>query len=252
MDINLFHLIILFVAGIGAGLLNALAGGGSFMTVPLLIFTGLEPTVANATNRLGIWLQSLFGTRKFSSMGYFPKKYSFRVAVPVAIGSVVGAYLATIISDAAFTKYFAVFMVLMTLMTFYKPSVKEFKHDVEEMTPKTAIINAVVFFLIGIYSGFAQAGVGFVMIAACVVAGFDMVRANAVKLFLNLITATISVALFIYAGKVLYMPAIALGLGMSIGAVTAANISVRVSNDFLKRLVSVAIIIFAVLLLILK
>lgn len=251
MDINIFQLLLLLIAGMAAGLLNALAGGGSFMTVPLLIFTGLEPTVANATNRLGIWIQSLFGTRKFSSMGYFPKKYSFRAALPVALGALVGAYLATVVSDAAFKKYFAFFMVLMTLFTFVNTKPKELKTDVE-FTVKGFILNTVGFFFIGIYGGFAQAGVGFMMVAASVMSGLDMVRAHAVKLFLNLVAATISVAIFIYAGKVLYLPAIALGIGMSIGAVTAANISVRVSNEFLKRLVSVAIIIFAILLLVLK
>ncbi len=77
-------------------------------------------------------------------------------------------------------------------------------------------------------------------------------RANAVKLFLNLITATMSVAIFIYGGKILYIPGLALGVGMSIGAVMGAGFSVKVSNDFLKRFVSVVIIIFAILLLVFK
>ncbi|XOB65655.1 sulfite exporter TauE/SafE family protein [Deferribacteres bacterium DY0037] len=245
------QLAILLPAGFAAGLLNALAGGGSFMTVPLLIFTGLEPTVANATNRLGIWIQSLAGTRKFSNMGYFPKVYSYTAAIPVGLGAISGAYLATIVSDDMFRKYFAFFMVLMTLVTFLKPGTKELKEDVK-FTVWATVINSVVYFFIGIYSGFVQAGVGFLMTAACVMSGLDMVRAHAVKLFLNLIAATVSVAIFIYAGKVLFLPAIALGSGMAFGAVTAANISVKVSNTFLKRVVSVAIIIFAILLLVLK
>lgn len=251
MDVNILQLAVLFVVGVGAGLLNALAGGGSFITVPLLIFMGLEPTVANATNRLSVWLQSLFGAKKFSSMGYFPKRYCFTVAVPTAIGAIFGAYIATVIGDAQFKKYFAFFMVLMTLFTFFKPSSKELKKDVE-FTTQTFVLNMAAFFFIGVYSGFIQAGVGFLMVAGAVMSGLDMVRAHAVKLFLNLVAATVSVAIFLYAGKVLFMPAIFLGAGMAIGAVTAAKISVRVSNDFLKKLVSVAIIIFAVLLLIFK
>jgi len=251
MEGYIIQLPVLFFAGLVAGILNTLAGGGSFMTVPILIFTGLEPTVANATNRLGIWFQSLTGLSKFSKMGYFPKKYSMAVAVPAAFGAIAGAYAATVISDEAFRKYFAFFMILMTLVTFFKPSAKELKKDVE-LKGVSLLINVVVFFFIGMYSGFVQAGVGFLMIAGAVLAGLDMVRANAVKMFLNLITATMSVAIFIYGGKVLYLPAIALGAGMSIGAVVAAGFSVKVSNDFLKKLVSVVVIIFAVLLLVLK
>lgn len=251
MDVNVLQLSVLFIVGLGAGLLNALAGGGSFITVPLLIFMGLEPTVANATNRLGVWIQSLFGTTKFRSMGYFPKKYSLQVAFFMAAGAVCGAHLATVVGDATFKKYFAFFMVLMTLVTFFKPSAKELKTDID-FAPKTFLLNAVAFFFIGMYSGFAQAGVGFLIIAASVISGLDMVRSNAVKLFTNLVSSSVSVTIFILAGKVLFMPAICMGAGMAIGAVTAAKFSVKVSNDFLKRFVSVVIIIFAILLLVFK
>ncbi|PLX67070.1 MAG: integrase [Denitrovibrio sp.] len=251
MDINILQVFILFVVGVAAGVLNTLAGGGSFITVPVLIFTGLEPTIANATNRLGILFQSIFGVRKFKSMGYFPKNYSYTVAIPAAFGALFGAYLATIITDDAFRKYFAFFMIIMTFVTFFKPSAKELKDDVV-FTSKSLIINTVAFFFIGMYSGFVQAGVGFLMIAGAVLAGLDMVRANAVKMFLNLITATMSVAIFIYGGKILFIPGIALGIGMSIGAVVGAGFSVKVSNNFLKRLVSVIIFVFAILLLVLK
>jgi uncharacterized membrane protein YfcA len=251
MDIDILQLTVLLVAGFVAGWLNTLAGGGSFMTVPLLIFTGLEPTVANATNRLGIWLQSLAGAGKFSRMGYFPKKYSFTTAVPAAFGAVAGAYIATVIDDVTFKKYFALIMVLMTFLTLLKPSAKEMKTDVS-FTAGTLAANCAAFFFIGAYSGFVQAGVGFMMVACAVMSGLDMVRANAVKMFLNLITATVSVGIFIYSGKVLFIPGLVLGAGMSAGAVFAASFSVKVSNDFLKKLVSVVIIVFAVLLLVLK
>jgi uncharacterized membrane protein YfcA len=239
------------LVGFFAGGLNTLAGGGSFLTIPLLIFTGLEPTVANATNRLGIWFQSFFGVRKFSKMGYFPKKYSFGVVVPMVIGAVLGAYLATVITDDAFKKYLAVLMVVMTFVTLIKPKSKEQLEDVV-FTPKNYAVTFVLYLGIGVYGGFVQAGVGFLIIAGCVMAGLNMVRANAVKMFLNLMAATVSVAIFIYADKVLYMPAIALGVGMSIGAVVAVGFSVKVSDVFLKRMVSVIVLLFAVMLFVFK
>jgi uncharacterized membrane protein YfcA len=251
MDVNVIQLLVLFLVGLIAGGLNTLAGGGSFLTVPMLIFTGIEPTVANATNRLGIWFQSLFGVRKFRTMGYFPKKYSYSIVVPAALGAICGAYLATIITDASFKKYFAFFMVLMTLYTLFKPSQKEHKEDVV-LDSKMLALNVILYFGMGFYSGFIQAGVGFMIVACCVMSGFDMVRSHSVKMFFNLVTATVSVAIFIYAGKILYMPGLALGVGMSVGAVSAAGFSTKVSNEFLKKFVSVMIIIFAVMLLVLK
>ena len=251
MDINFVQLTLLFFAGLGAGVINALAGGGSFMTVPLLIFTGLEPTVANATNRLAVWIQCFFGTRKLYMMGYFPKNYCFKVVWPMLAGTLIGAYLLTVIPDETFRKYFAFFMVLMTLVTFFKPASKIQQTDVG-FTGKSLAVNYFIYFFIGIYIGFIQAGVGFMIIAASVISGLGMVRANAVKMFLNLSAATISLIIFFYAGKVLILPALAMGAGMSLSAVIASGMSVKVSDVFLKRLVSVVILIFAVLLLVTK
>ncbi|MGE4318432.1 MAG: sulfite exporter TauE/SafE family protein [Deferribacterales bacterium] len=242
------QLLILFASGFIAGILNTLAGGGSFLTIPILIFTGLEPTVANATNRLGIWIQSIFGLGKFRRMGYFPVKMSLMSVIPSLIGSVMGAYLATIVAEDAFKKYLAFFMVLMTLVTFFKPQSDKQLTDFT-FTAKSGVTASVVYFFVGLYGGFIQAGVGFVVLAYCVLYGLDYVRGNAVKMFINLLTATLSLAIFIYADKVVYLPGIALGAGMAVGAVMAAGFSVKAGNKFLKRFVSVAVIAFAVLLL---
>lgn len=238
---------LLFFFGIFAGVLNTLAGGGSFLTIPLLIFTGLEPTFANATNRLGIWIQSVFGLGKFRQLGYFPKKMSLVSTLPAVFGSCIGAYLAMIVSEDVFKKYLAVFMVLMTLVTFFKPQAGEYKTDFEPT--KGGVFSAsVIYFLIGVYGGFIQAGVGFVVLAYCVMYGMDYVRGNAVKMYINVLTATLSLGIFIYGGKVLWIPGIVLGVGMAVGAVFAASFSVKAGNVFLRRFVSAAVIIFAVLL----
>ncbi len=242
------QLLILFASGFLAGILNTLAGGGSFLTIPILIFTGLEPTVANATNRLGIWIQSLFGLGKFRRMGYFPVKMSLMSVIPSLLGSVIGAYLATIVAEDAFKKYLAFFMVLMTLVTFFKPQSDKQLTDFT-LTMKSGVTASAVYFFVGLYGGFIQAGVGFVVLAYCVLYGLDYVRGNAVKMFINLLTATLSLAIFIYADKVVYLPGIALGAGMAVGAVMAAGFSVKAGNVFLKRFVSVAVIAFAILLL---
>ncbi|WP_283804730.1 sulfite exporter TauE/SafE family protein [Flexistipes sinusarabici] len=97
--------IMLFLIGILSGFVNILAGGGSFLTIPILIFMGLPPTVANGTNRLGIFLQSLIGAVKFKQYGVFPAKFALIVSIPAIAGSIIGSYLATVISDEAFKNY---------------------------------------------------------------------------------------------------------------------------------------------------
>jgi uncharacterized membrane protein YfcA len=249
MDFELLKYLILPAFGFFAGFINTMAGGGSFLTTPLLIFTGLEPTVANATNRLGIWIQSVFGFNKFRTMGYFPKRMGKVSLLPSVLGALLGSYLATIVAEDAFRRYLAFFMVIMTLVTFFKPTTTKRLEDLEEGFSNTALC-ALIFFLMGIYSGFIQAGVGFIVIAYCIMSGMDYIRANAIKMFMNLATATLSMVVFIYHGKVVWVHGILLGLGMALGAVIAAKFSVKAGNVFMKRFVSAAVILFAVLLLV--
>lgn len=242
---------VIFVCGWAAGVLNTLAGGGSFLTIPILIFTGLEPTVANATNRLGIWIQSVFGLGKFKRMGYFPVRMSMAASVPALFGSMIGAYLATVTPENDFRRYLAVFMVVMTLVTFFKPVAKDSRDDID-LTRRNVLIAIPAYFFMGLYGGYVQAGVGFVVLAFCVMSGLDYVRGNSVKMFVNLLTATVSLVIFIHSKKVVYLPGIALGAGMALGAVMAASFSVRAGNRFLKRFVSAAVLVFAVLLIVTK
>ena len=86
--------ILLLVVGAFAGFINTLAGGGSFLTLPLLIFMGLPPTVANGTNRLAIFLQCLFASAKFHSYGVFPARFALLVSIPAVAGALLGAHIA--------------------------------------------------------------------------------------------------------------------------------------------------------------
>lgn len=251
MDFELLKYLILPAFGFFAGFINTMAGGGSFLTTPLLIFTGLEPTVANATNRLGIWIQSVFGFNKFRTMGYFPVRMGKVSILPSIAGALLGSYLATIVAEDAFRRYLAFFMVIMTLVTFFKPKSLKVAEDLEHGFKNTAVC-VLVFFLMGIYSGFIQAGVGFLVLAYCVMSGMDYIRGNAIKMFMNLSTATLSMVVFIYNGKVVWIQGILLGAGMAFGAVIAAKFSVKAGNVFVKRFVSAAVILFAVLLLVTK
>jgi hypothetical protein len=171
--------------------------------------------------------------------------------LPSIAGALLGSYLATIVAEDAFRRYLAFFMVIMTLVTFFKPKSLKVAEDLEHGFKNTAVC-VLVFFLMGIYSGFIQAGVGFLVLAYCVMSGMDYIRGNAIKMFMNLSTATLSMVVFIYNGKVVWIQGILLGAGMAFGAVIAAKFSVKAGNVFVKRFVSAAVILFAVLLLVTK
>ena len=246
---SLLNLLILLVAGTVAGFINTLAGGGSFLTIPLLIFMGLPATVANATNRVGVFLQSLTAVQQFHGYGVFPRRFSLIVSIPAILGSVLGTWTAMVISDAAFKKYLALFMVLMTLLTFLKPerlaTGKELRY-----TPGRWLLIWLVFFAIGFYGGFIQAGVGFLILAAMLLTGYDFVAGNAVKTFTIFVFTLVSLLIFWAGGKVQLLPGLALGLGSMLGALLGSKVTVTKGNAFVQKFVVATVILFAILLLI--
>jgi len=248
MDLYILKLILLFAAGFVSAVINTIAGGGSFFTVPLLIFMGLPPTVANGTNRLGVFMQSLAGLKQFRSYGLFPWKLGILISIPATVGAVYGAYLATVVSDDAFRKYFAVFMVIMTLFTFLKPKTNIDVKSIK-LTPFKWVLVYILFFFVGVYGGFIQAGVGFLFLAAMVVTGTDLLTGNVLKLFVVMVFTFFALVIFIYSGKVDFFLGLVLAAGSVLGALYGAKLSIKKGNKFIQRFVVVSVIFFAVLLL---
>jgi hypothetical protein len=244
--------VLLFLVGILTGFVNVIAGGGSFLTIPLLIFMGLPPTVANGTNRLGIFLQSLFAVRKFHQYGVFPVKFAIFVAIPATLGSLLGAYWATIISETSFKKYLAILMIVITLITLYNPLNKLKTKQDEDFSLRRKIAIFIVFFIIGIYGGFIQAGVGFLILAGMMLTGYDLVAGNAVKTFVILIFTLFALVIFIANSKVNFTLGLILGAGSIIGAILGTTVSVKKGNKFIQYFVTVCIFIFSVKLLFFK
>lgn len=234
----------MFLIGVISGFINILAGGGSFLTIPILIFMGLPPTVANGTNRLGIFLQSLIGAVKFRQYGVFPAKFALIVSIPAIAGSIIGSYLATVVSDEAFKNYLVFFMVAITLITLFNPLGKLRQKDVALSRGKW-IFSIIAFFFVGVYGGFIQAGVGFLILAAIIVTGYDLVAGNAVKTFVILIFTVFALAIFFIQGKVNLYLGIILSIGNVIGAMAGTKVTVLKGNNFIRWFVVACVMIFA-------
>jgi len=247
-ELSVFNILLLVLGGALAGFVNTLAGGGSFLTIPLLIFMGLPPTVANATNRIGVFLQCLTSTRQFHGHGVFPVRFGLLAAIPAVLGSVLGTWGALLISDAAFKKVIAVFMILMTLATFLKPVAPNLQPGEKYRLPRITLIG-LFFFIIGLYGGFIQAGVGFLIMAAMVITGYDLVVGNAVKSFVILLFTAVSLVIFSAGGKVWLVPGLALGAGSILGAYVGSHVTIEKGNDFIRKFVMAMVIISALILL---
>ncbi len=242
MESWLEHLILL-LAGAVAGTLNVIAGGGSFLTLPVLIFLGLPATVANGTNRVGILVESVAAVHSFSGKGVLDWR-SFRwAALPAAGGALAGALIAVWIDDHSFQRILAILMVAVTLWTLWNP----FKpQDVAHVVQRSTLSLSLAFFVVGIYGGFVQAGVGFLLLAATTWAGLDLVRGNAVKVLTVLVFTIMALGVFAWQGKVVWLTGIVLAVGFAVGGRLGARLTLTHGHAWVRRVVTLAIVVFAI------
>ncbi len=236
--------LLLFVVGLVAGTLNVIAGGGSFLTIPLLIFMGLPPIVANGTNRVGILCQNIAASWSFQRHGVVDWQYVRWAALPAVIGALLGSKFAIAIGDEAFKNILAGLMIAVTLWTLWDPL--KHKNTGEKAKPfnRTALVGG--FFLVGIYGGFVQAGVGFLVLAATTMAGLDLVKGNAVKVLSILAYTFISLAIFAWEGKVDWILGLVLAAGTMLGSQIGVHLTVLKGHNWIKKAVTVTVIIMAI------
>ena len=248
MDPYFWQLPLLFVVGIVAGILNILAGGGSLLTLPLLIFMGLPSAVANGTNRIAIFCQNIFAIRGFSKRGVMPLQMALLCAPPALLGSWIGANLAIDLDDQVFKRVLALIMIGVLIFTALDPMKRFRQEDIQFGFWRKSLI-VISFFGVGIYGGFVQAGVGFLIITALLVHGLDLVRINAIKVFVIFAYTFVALGVFIYHGQVDYSLGFALAAGTSIGGMIGPKLAVDKGHDWIKRVVSITVLIFALKLL---
>jgi hypothetical protein len=239
---------LLIAGGTVAGVINTMAGGGSLLTVPLLLFLGLPGGVANATNRVGTTLQSVVASWRFRAEGVSMLREASRIAPPLALGAALGAWWISRISDALFEQLFAWLMLLLALPTLLP---KRRRAAGAALTPdaRSARGSGLLFFLIGCYGGAFQAGVGIPLLAALSRAGFDLVRANAIKVLATTLLTAISLPFFYAADQIRWAPALVLGTGFSFGAAIGARIAVRGGEGPLRVMLGLAVTALALKLL---
>jgi uncharacterized membrane protein YfcA len=238
----------LFVVGALTGALNVLAGGGSLLTMPLLIFFGLPATVANGTNRIGILFQSVTAIGGFRRQKMLPVGLALLCTVPAVAGSYLGARLAVDLDDALFQRILAFIMLGVLAFMLLDPTKK---HRVEQVhfTPLRTAVLLTSFFFIGVYGGFVQAGVGFLIISGLLAHGLDLVRINAVKVFVTLVFTGVALVVFVGHGQVNWPLGLALAAGNAAGGWIGTHLAIKKGHDWIKKVVSLIVFLFALKLL---
>jgi uncharacterized membrane protein YfcA len=240
--VELLEIALLIGAGLLAGVVNTLAGGGSLLTIPLLVLIGLPGNVANGTNRLGILVQSAMAVWSFRAQGVSEFRSAVPVLVPLALGSLTGACLIARVSDASFEKAFGIVMLLLLVPTFARHSDEPSAAAARAWSP---VSSGAVFFAIGAYGGSFQAGVGILLLLALSRAGFDLVRANAVKVLVVAAITLVALPVFVAGGQVAWLPAVLLAAGFSGGGALGARLAVRAGERLIRPVAMVAVIALA-------
>lgn len=230
----------LVAGGLVAGVVNTLAGGGSLLSVPLLVLLGLPGTVANGTNRIGILVQNGVAAWRFRAAGLWDVGRARLELAAVAAGALTGAAAVTQVGDRWFERAFAVAMLVLLVPTLRRPSAP----GVRSVRPP-APLRAAAFFAIGLYGGAFQAGVGILLVFALAWSGFDLVRANGLKTSINFCFTLLAVPVFVLGGKVAWPPALALAAGFAAGGELGARLAVRGGERLIRPVLAAAVVALA-------
>ena len=214
--------IVLIAAGAGAGFINALAGGGSAITIPVLTeLVGIN--TANGTNRIAILLANLSAIAGYQKGEAVPWRRVSVLLIPTVIGAAVGAWLSTVTPPDVLRMVFAGVLLLVAASVLIRPS--------RWLEDREAVLHepwrSIVFFGIGFYGGFVQAGVGFILLAGLVLgAGMNLVNGNAAKVVLIAAYSPIAILLFARAAQVDLAVGAVLALGQMSGAWAGSRLAV--------------------------
>lgn len=234
MEIDVLHLCVLILAGVAAGFINTLAGGGSLFTLPALMLLGMPADIANGTNRIGVFLQSVAGVWGYRRHGKLEQAALVPILVPSVLGALIGSLTASYIPPAILKPVLLGTMMAMMLLVLLKPStfpaLGETTFTVAEKPAAWGWL-----FVAGLYGGFVQAGVGFLLLT--VLAGilrYDLVRANALKMACTVVFGLLPLAVFIVRDQVLWLPGLIVGISTIVGVQLSVKFAVTAHQNTLK------------------
>lgn len=247
MDLTWVHIIILIISGLIVGFINTIAGGGTIVSLSVLMFLGLPPVVANGTNRVAIIAQNITAVANFHRKKLIDWKKSFKLAMPVLLGTFIGAIIGNHISNDFFKYVFGFIAIFFAVSLVFQPD-RWIKGKESLMRKKVSPAMYILFFFIGIYGGFIHVGIGYFFLASLVLgAGYDLLRANAMKNLLVLLYVPVSLLIFAKAGNVNWTYGCIHAIGNVIGAQLAVHFAVRKGARFVRY-----IMIFLVFIVILQ
>ena len=241
-----YHYALLIGVGFAVGFINTVAGGGSLLSLPILIFLGLPPSVANGTNRVAIVIQTATAVAGFKSKGVSTFPFNAYLGISALFGAIIGAWIAVDINGALFNRILAIIMISVIVIIIFKPKTN-LQHIQERLTGKYLWIGIIAFFFFGIYGGFINAGLGFIIILFLhFVNHMTLVRANATKVAVVFTYMLSALLVFALNDKVNWKLGLVLAVGNASGAWIASRYSVKKGDKFIRVFIVIMVAIMAI------
>jgi uncharacterized membrane protein YfcA len=251
MQTDLFPVAVIFAAGTIAGAINSIAGGGTLISFPALVWLGRDPVIANATNTVAIWPGSLAGAIGFrKELGTVPR-WLLLLILPAMLGGAVGAYLLMRTPSATFQRIVP-FLILgaTVLLAAQEMITRHFKiaGRAHENPTRGWVVFVFLFqFVVGIYGGYFGAGIGILVLAALGLIGLtDLHQMNGLKNVLAIGANGVAAIYFVLAGAVVWRDAIIMAAGTMLGGYIGARIARRLGRNFVRAFVVVIGLVMSV------
>jgi uncharacterized membrane protein YfcA len=239
------QIFILAMVGVVAGWLNVMAGGGSLLTVPVMLFMGVPGPVANGTNRIAILAQNITAVTTFRRRGYSDFKLGMSLAAAASLGAIGGASIGVHLGGEWFDRVLALVMVgVMLLMATGHDKVKPTSTDAKA---KNLLAGHVLMVGAGLWGGFIQVGVGFILMPILHrILGLDLVRVNMYKVFVVLVYTIVALIIFASQLELLWWTGLGLAVGNSIGGWLGAHTTISHGETLIRRVLYIALSIFII------
>jgi uncharacterized membrane protein YfcA len=235
---DLWKELVIAAAAFAAGLINSIAGGGTLVSFPALLWTGRDPVLANATSTVALWPASLAGVYGFRRELKGGARLFLLFGVPSLVGGVLGAVLLLRTPSATFARLVPFLILFATLLlAVQEPLSRRLRGADEEREPSRAWwVGATVFqFFVGVYGGYFGAGIGILMLAALGLLGFtDIHRMNALKNLLAICINGVAAVYFITSGAVIWSDVLVMMFAAIAGGYSGARLAYRLGRRFVR------------------
>jgi uncharacterized membrane protein YfcA len=237
--------LIMIAAGFATGIINTLAGSGSVITFSIMMALGIPAPMANGTLRLGVILQTATASFRFFKKDKLEVKKGLILGIPVVLGSITGALIAVNIPHDLFEKIIGITLLALLFFIVFDPK-KWIEEQKEKTSRKVGVLQVILFFLIGSYGGFIHIGVGIFLLSALVLqAGYDLVKANALKVFMVLLYSPFAVLIYVLDGQMEWVLGLVAAIGHFGGGLLGSHLAINKGAGFVRILLIFIIIAFS-------